>query len=248
MVVAPEPAVKGSGPLGRRAVDGAVGPAAEHRADEALGLAVGLGPVGPRAQVPDPQDAAGERMDRRDVGRSVVGHDALDPDAVAAEEANGAAEERDSGLGLLVAQDLDVGQARCVVDGDVHVFPADESAVAAGEVALAWTALKRPVAVDAVPGATGGDPAELLDIDVDQLARALALVAVRGLEPQPAELAHPDLLQETGDGRLRHPQHLGDLRACHAQAAERSVTVELHSVSSLGLSGVSTSQPPRRPG
>jgi hypothetical protein len=30
--------------------------------------------------------------------------------------------------------------------------------------------------------------------------------------------------------------------------AERGVTVELHSVSSLGLSGVSTSQPPRRPG
>src|SRR4051794_19727910 len=39
MVVAPEPAVKGCGALGRGAVDRAVGPAAQHRADEALGLA-----------------------------------------------------------------------------------------------------------------------------------------------------------------------------------------------------------------
>ena len=46
MVVAPEPAVKGSGAFGAVAVDRAVGPAAEQGADEAFGFAVGLGAVG----------------------------------------------------------------------------------------------------------------------------------------------------------------------------------------------------------
>jgi hypothetical protein len=58
------------------------------------------------------------------------------------------------------------------------------------------------------------------------------------------------------------PEQLGDLGACEAPPERRDrldeqaplvqaktgVTVQLHPVSSLGLSGVSTSQPPRRPG
>jgi hypothetical protein len=43
---------------------------------------------------------------------------------------------------------------------------------------------------DAVSGAVV-EPTELLDADVDQLTGSLALVALRGLEPKPAELAHP---------------------------------------------------------
>jgi hypothetical protein len=39
MVVVGEPAVKGRGAFSAGAVDGAVGPAGEHGADEALGLA-----------------------------------------------------------------------------------------------------------------------------------------------------------------------------------------------------------------
>ena len=63
MVVVPEPAVKGGGALRAGAVDRAVGPAAEQGADEALGFAVGLGPVGAGAQVADPERAAGDRVD-----------------------------------------------------------------------------------------------------------------------------------------------------------------------------------------
>jgi hypothetical protein len=36
------------------------------------------------------------------------------------------------------------------------------------------------------------DAPELLDVDVEQLAQPRALVALRGLQPQPRELAHPD--------------------------------------------------------
>ena len=63
MVVVAEPAVKGGGAFGAGAVDRAVGPAGEHRADEALGLAVGLRAVGAGAQVAD-----AERCGRRGRG------------------------------------------------------------------------------------------------------------------------------------------------------------------------------------
>jgi hypothetical protein len=36
------------------------------------------------------------------------------------------------------------------------------------------------------------DPAQLLDVDVNQLAGPVALVAQGGLQAEPAELAHPD--------------------------------------------------------
>jgi hypothetical protein len=46
MVVVPEPSVKRGGALGARAIDRAVGPAAQEGPDEPFGFAVGLGPVG----------------------------------------------------------------------------------------------------------------------------------------------------------------------------------------------------------
>jgi len=55
------------------------------------------------------------------------------------------------------------------------------------------------------------DPPELLDIDVDQLPGTLALVALGGLQPQPAEFAYPDLSQDPRDGREGHPENLGNL-------------------------------------
>jgi hypothetical protein len=71
------------------------------------------------------------------------------------------------GAGLaLVGQDLGIRQARRIIDGDVQVFPAD-AAVAVDHAGAA--------ARDAVPDA--GDPAELLGVDVDEFAGALALVA-----------------------------------------------------------------------
>src|SRR6185312_10365773 len=245
---------------------------------------------------------------------------ALGFDAVAAVEADCAAEKRDRGLGLLVAQNLDVGQARGVIDADMHVLPADRASPDPSgvsetrHVVPAW-AFAGPLARTAL------DASELLHVDVQELAGALALVALGRLETQPAQATHPDPREDPRHGRLRHPQHLGDLSAGHAQPpqrsdhlhpilgsaivdalgrrraieqpsyaldpkttsplssttladlgglgrllqrpaflnhsaskklpllqSERSVTVELHPVSSLGLGGFDTSQPPRRPG
>jgi hypothetical protein len=130
---------------------------------------------------------------------------------------DGAAQEADRGERLLVGEHFDVGQAGGIVDGDVHELPAD--ALAAVTVAVderRVVVLAQPVA-DALARAALDAP-ELLDVDVDQLAGPRALVALRGLAPQPAELAHPDPGQDARHRRQRHAEQLGDLGAGEAQS------------------------------
>jgi len=77
--------------------------------------------------------------------------------------------KRDRADGLLITEDLGIGHAGAVVDRDVHVLPAHPAAIDAATVATCAIALA-PAAVDAMPGAAI-DPSELLDVDMDQLAR-----------------------------------------------------------------------------
>ena len=58
------------------------------------------------------------------VGRTVVGHDPLDHNALAGEIGDGSVQEPDGHDHLLVLEDFDVGQATGVVDGHVAVLPA----------------------------------------------------------------------------------------------------------------------------
>jgi hypothetical protein len=78
--------------------------------------------------VEDAELSAGDRVRDREVGAAVVGEDPLDGDAVAAVERERAAEEADSGGCFLVCEDLGVGEAAVVVDGDVDVLPAGRPA------------------------------------------------------------------------------------------------------------------------
>jgi hypothetical protein len=103
MVVVPEPSVKGGAPLAAVAVERAVGPAAEHGADESLCLAVGLRAICTRAQVTDLQRPASDRMDHRAIAGAVIGQQLLDGHAVALEEGDGSPQEGDDRDGLLVA-------------------------------------------------------------------------------------------------------------------------------------------------
>ncbi len=66
------------------------------------------------------------------------------------------------------------------------------------------------------------DPAELLDVDVDQLARTLLLIAADLLDRlQATELAEADPLQHRRDRRGRHLEELGDLRTGQADSPQR---------------------------
>jgi hypothetical protein len=131
MVVVPEPSVKGCGALLAVAVDRAVCPAAEHGADEALGLPVCLRAVGAGAEVADAERAAGHGVSDREIRGAVIGDELLDLDPVAAVEGSCAAQERDRGARLLVWEDFCVGQARAVIDRDMYVLPADYLAACA---------------------------------------------------------------------------------------------------------------------
>ena len=59
------------------------------------------------------------------IGRSIVGHDALDADSVGAIVRDDTLKTLGDGSFLLVLGHADPGQARGVVDGDVDILPAD---------------------------------------------------------------------------------------------------------------------------
>ena len=156
----------------------------------------------------DAEPLAGECVHDRPVAGAVVGQHTLDPDAPAAEVADGAAEETGSGRALLVGEHFDIGKPGRVVDRDVDELPADP------------TAARPAVAVGSVAGPA--DLAELLDVDMDEFARPRPLVAVcRLLRRDPRELPEPVPDKDGADGRQRHPERFRDLRAGKAQLAQR---------------------------
>lgn len=127
--------------------------------------------VGPRAPGPGPawadaQVTAGLAPGVLAVGPGVVGQDPFDGDAQGREPGGRPGEEGRAGRGGLVGQVFGVGEAGVVVEGGVQVGPAG-----AGLVAASFGSAEGLVA------AAVGDPAELLDVDVDQLARAGAFVS-----------------------------------------------------------------------
>src|SRR4051794_9206509 len=66
------------------------------------------------------------------------------------------------------------------------------------------------------------DASELLDVDVDQLARPRLLIATRGLKPKTPQATHPFALEDRRDRRGRSAEHLGDLRPRETQLAQRA--------------------------
>jgi hypothetical protein len=83
-----------------------------------------------------------------------------------------------------------------VVDGDVGELPTDRAAIAAGCVAFARPVGPGGPAADAFAGAAF-DPAELFDVDVDELAGPGALIADRLLESIRPSLPMPLRLSTT---------------------------------------------------
>jgi hypothetical protein len=168
VVVLLEPRPERQEPLVVRCVGSRVGPLVEHRPVEALRLAVGLGPERPSPEVTSPNldQRLGERPRHRVVA-GVVGHHPLDPHASGGEEGRGLAQERGARRATFVREDRGVGDAAHVVDDLVDVVVATMRA--RGAMAPATEAVATAV----------GDAPELLDVHVQQLARALADVPDR---------------------------------------------------------------------
>ena len=140
-----------------------VRPALEQRADEALGLAVGLRAIGAGLPHRDPVGCAGIRPAALEAA-AVVGEHALHPNAVRAVEADELAQEGSGALGRLFAIHAGEADAGVVVDRHIQVLPAG--------FALRPTAA---IAGDVMTGLE--DASQLLDVDVHELAGRRALVA-----------------------------------------------------------------------
>lgn len=146
----------------------------------------GLGRVRPGADVTDREHAKGLLEEPGDIAGAVVGHHPLDPDAALLEPAERPHEEAGGGGAPLVRQHLHVGEPGGIVDGDME------------EVVAGAFACSPPVASDAV--ADPLEAGELLDVEMQELARPLALIAAhrRGLV-QALEASEPAPLQPGGD-------------------------------------------------
>jgi hypothetical protein len=113
--------------------------------------------------MPDLVLLAGLSEDTGDVAAAVVGHDALDLDALTTVPAESATKEGDGCLRPFVGQELDVGQAAVIIDADVGELPASAIRAAA------------PVAGDAVSNPP--EAPEFLGVEVEELARTVSLVS-----------------------------------------------------------------------
>jgi hypothetical protein len=129
-IVVVQPARQGCLPLEGAGIGPAVGPLPQQGLDEALGLAVGLGGVGPGPAVSDGQGVKRGGHDARAVAGAVVAQHALDPHAPPREPFDRAPQEAGDRLAALVEEDFGVGQAAAVIDRHVNVLPADAAAAA----------------------------------------------------------------------------------------------------------------------
>src|SRR5262249_17236659 len=123
-----------------------------------------LGSIGLGANVPQREASASASEGERFVAGTVVGHHALDLDAEARVVGDRGREESNGATPLLAGHDLGEGNAGMIVDGDVNELPARTDVTAA-----------LPLADRSVSGLA--ETTKFLDIDMDQFAGMVALIA-----------------------------------------------------------------------
>jgi hypothetical protein len=195
--------------LARVFIGTSIGPFAQAGLDEALSLAIGLRGIGFGADVAQIETFAGPSEGEGLVARAIVGHYALGLDTEAGVIGDRCLEKGDRAALLLVRHDLREGDAGVIVDADVHVFPADAALIT----------LASAVAGDAVSDLI--ELTELFDVDVDQLAGMLALIAphrLGGLER--GEPIEPEPPQDAAYGSGRDRELASDLGPSVALSAQ----------------------------
>src|SRR5271154_5565464 len=107
-----------------------VSPFAQRCLDEAFSFSIGFRGVGSCEDVAQAEGFAGLSKGLRAIASAIVGHDAFDPYAEAGVIGQGGLEEGDGAFLFLVWQDLGIGDARGVVDGDMDELPSDAAGIA----------------------------------------------------------------------------------------------------------------------
>ncbi|MDR8655675.1 hypothetical protein XD33_01195 [Staphylococcus aureus] len=140
-----------------------VSPLTQGRLDEAFGLAIGLWAVRSGKAVLDAQLMAQRGEGAAAKGRAIVGEQALDGHAQALVVGHCVLEELDGAGEALVGVDVGEGHAGVVIDGHEDEVPAGP--------------LNGIASVARDPVARALDTSQLLDVDVQQIAGGLMLVA-----------------------------------------------------------------------
>ena len=138
---------------------------------ESFDFPVGLGPIRPGLLHSRAGVVAGAVPQPGAVAGAVVGDDTLTVDADRPVPGRSPCPEAGCGGGLFVVEDLGVGDAGPVVDSGVDVAVTDTGMAPVRVVASSME----------TPATAIGDPGNLLDIDVDQLARRVPLIPGKGL-------------------------------------------------------------------
>jgi hypothetical protein len=196
-----------SGALSGMGVAVSVSPFAERGLNEAFDFAVGLWSRGASKAVLEAEGGNGGAHEVRAIAGTIVGVEALGLDAVAAEEGEGGVEESDGAGGGLIWEELGEREAGMIVDGDVEELPTG----AADMIVLR-------IAGDAM--ARADDAGEFLDVEVNELARAEAPIALDRWWRGELGEAEAVPVEQTGDGGLGELGGVGDLKAWEFPEAE----------------------------
>jgi len=185
-----------------------VSPFAEGGLDEALRLSVGLRRIRPGADVLEAESAAGIAELLCAIAGSVVGHDTLDGDAEALIVGDGGLEEGDGTFLLLVWKNPGESDARSVIDADMDELPA-------GTAGFALLAVSGDAVTDTI------EAAEFLDVDVDQLAGMIPLVAAHWLgRLKRLNAVETEAFEDAADGCRRDADFGRDMLAGETLAAK----------------------------
>jgi len=185
-----------------------IGPLAGDGLDEAFGLAVSLGAIRFGEEMCEAELMAGGGEGFGAIGGAAISQELLDVDAVSGVEGEGLVEGVEDALGPFVREQTSEGEAGMVIDGDVEAFDAS-----------AW------VAGGAIAGGadTGmAEAAELLDVEVEELAGEVAFVTLGGRfgRFESGETIEMMAAQDAGESGLGDGQDHQDLSVGTALAAE----------------------------
>ena len=227
-----------------------IGPLAGDGLDEAFGFAICLRSVGLGEEMLEAELAAGSSEGFGAIGGTAIGEDLLDDDAMSGVKGEGLVEGVENALSLFVGEQTSEGEAGVIINGDVQAFDAGAG-----------------VALSAVAGGADSgteEAAELLDIEMEELAGVVAFVTPGGRfgrfqGREAVEVMAAQDAREGGLGDRQNHQDLGigtalatqsedlgfELGAELARLGKRSRGVIVQALREAGLLGASEPAPHR---
>ena len=140
------PSWQGLSALVRCGVAAGIGPFAQGSLDQALSLAIGPGRIGPCADMFQARVAASSGKGFRDIAAAIIGHGTGHFHTGPRVPGDGGPEVDNSTERFSTGMDMAEGEARMVVNADMHIFPAIATNRSAARPGLARALARHAVA------------------------------------------------------------------------------------------------------